>query len=350
MLNSGLLQRYLAGCAGGYVLAFHDITAGKFESLVDGLRPAEAIPLSELVLRSKQGKSTSRLFAITVDDGVGDTVRDLVKKCTVRGWPVTFYLPVQYLEFRNGMIFQWWRNIEPFLPRAILNLPSGRLDLTRPGSVHRLAKEMEALWHGERMECYAMRTMELASYVADQEGVTLDDIKPPAPISWSEVAEISKNDLIRFESHGVTHAAMSALTLQELNHEMAFSRDLIARYTGRPCCHLAYPFGSPRGIGPYAAETARKYYDSAATLTLGTIDSCNFWLLPRIPLYPRNSRLFARLKVLLKCTKTIPFLSRRDTGSPPRQVWRNIAAEKPQSTQSTFPFTTTPGTGAGYGL
>jgi len=32
---------------------------------------------------------------------------------------------------------------------------------------------------------------------------------------------------------------------------------------------------------------------------LGHVDHANPWLLPRIPLYPKNSILFARLKILL---------------------------------------------------
>jgi hypothetical protein len=37
-------------------------------------------------------------------------------------------------------------------------------------------------------------------------------------------------------------------------------------------------------------------------MNLGHVDFANPWLLPRIPLYyPKNSILFARLKILLKC-------------------------------------------------
>jgi len=36
-------------------------------------------------------------------------------------------------------------------------------------------------------------------------------------------------------------------------------------------------------------------------MNLGHVDHANPWLLPRIPLYPKNSILFARLKILLKC-------------------------------------------------
>ncbi len=82
---------------------------------------------------------------------------------------------------------------------------------------------------------------------------------------------------------------------------MKHSRDLVTEHTGRPCRHLAYPFGNWQSIGARAAATAERFYDSAVTMNLGHVDYANPWLLPRIPLYPKNSILFARLKILLKC-------------------------------------------------
>ena len=119
----------------------------------------------------------------------------------------------------------------------------------------------------------------------------------------AEIAQLSRNELISFESHGVTHSAMSALTQEELVFEMRHSQNLISTHTGRPCRHLAYPFGSDRSIGPRAAAVARSFYDSAATMTLGSVDAANPWLLPRIPLYPENPIWYAKLKILLACNR-----------------------------------------------
>ena len=125
------------------------------------------------------------------------------------------------------------------------------------------------MWHSQRMESYLPLTLELADIAMRERGLSIDAIRPPEPITWSEVTQISRDDLIRFESHGVSHAAMSTLTDEELIFEMKHSRDLVSGYTGRPCRHLAYPFGSERSIGPRAALIAQQFYDSAATMTLG---------------------------------------------------------------------------------
>jgi len=297
-----LFQRFITGLSGGFVLAFHEIPPERLAEFVDCLRPAQAVHLSELVQRSKERRSTSGLFAITVDDGVGETVRTLARLFLARAWPATFFLPTRYIDTGEGLMFQWWRRLKPLLPRKKLELKSGVIDLSPSNAVAELSRKMEVLWYSQRLESYLPLTMELVEIVIRESGLTRAAIQPPRPITWREVADTSQNDLIRFESHGVSHAAMSSLTQDELAFEMKHSRDLVTEHTGRPCRHLAYPFGNWQSIGARTAATAERFYDSAVTMKLGHVDCANPWLLPRIPLYLRNSILFARLKILLKCS------------------------------------------------
>ncbi len=306
-MHVSLLQRFVAGFSGGFVLAFHEISPERLAELVDSLRPAEPIHLSELVKRSRQGKSTSGLLAITVDDGVGDNVRGLARLTNARAWPITFYLPTQYLDTGEGMIFQLWRLLKPLLPRRRLELKSGMIDLSLAGSLEEMSRKMELQWHSQRLESYLPLTMELLEIVLREGEVTRSAIRPAPPITWPEVTEFSKNDLIRFESHGVSHVAMSSLTGEEVAFEMKRSRDTVSEHTGRECRHLAYPYGNWQSIGAAAVAAAARFYDSAVTLSLGHVDFAYPWLLPRIPLYSKNSRLVARLKILLNCSSlTVP--------------------------------------------
>ena len=304
MPDFGLFPRLMSAFSGGFVLAFHEIPPDRLAELVECLLPAKPVSLSEIVERSKLRKNTSGLFAITVDDGVGENVRGLSRLCLAKQWPVTFYIPTQYIDTAEGMMFQWWRRLKGFLPQKRIELASGPIDLSSPGAVDRLSRKMEVLWHTQRLQVYYHLTMELVEWVSRQCG--MDAILPPAPITWSEVEALSKNELIRFESHGVSHAAMSTLTEAELAFELKHSRDLVSEHTGRSCRHLAYPFGSPQSIGDRAAAAAERFYDSAATMSMGRVDAAHPWLLPRIPLYLENSTRFARLKVFLKCGANIP--------------------------------------------
>lgn len=326
MQSFNLLQRCMARFSGGFVLALHEISPERLGELVDGVQPFQPVHLSELVERSKQRKSTSGLFAITVDDGVGENVRNLEQLFRARAWPATFYIPTHYLDSREGIAFQWWRRLKPLLPRKRLELSSGVVDLSRAGAVDELSRKMELWWHSQRLESYLPMTMELVEIVLREGRLTRAAIQPAPPITWREVEALSRNDLIRFESHGVSHAAMSSLTEDELVFEMKHSRDLVTEHTGRRCRHLAYPFGSWQSIGVRAAAAAEHWYDSAVTMSLGPVDLANPWLLPRIPLYPENSTRFAQLKILLKCSTLSPLKPER------ADVWNGRGLDKHRPT------------------
>ena len=300
---SALLKHLRTRLSGGFVLAFHDIAPDRLTDLVESLHPARAVSLTELIDRSKGGRPTSGLFAITVDDGVGETVRNLSRVFVARNWPGTFYICTRYVDSMEAMAFQWWRKIMPLLPSKTLSLKSGPLDLSKKRAIQELSKRMERMWHSERLESYLPLIRELAQVAGHEHGLEVASIRPPDPITWSEVAQLSSNELISFESHGVSHAAVATLSEEELLFEMKHSRNVIASHSGRPCRHFAYPFGSERSIGSRAATAAQLFYDSASTMNLGGVDGANPWLLPRIPLYPKNPAWFANLKILLTCNR-----------------------------------------------
>lgn len=286
-----ILPRLARRFTGGFVLAFHGISPERFTALIECLGPFRPVPLGELVERAKRGRPNSGLFAITVDDGVGENVRGLAAALEARQWPGTFYLPTDYLDTGGGMSFQRWRAVEAYLPR---------LYPQRAGE--ELSRRMRTLMHTRPRRDYDPATKELAERLVREGGVEPAALGTPEPISWAEASQLARSNLIRFESHGVSHTAVSALSEEEIAFEMERSRDLISAHTGRECRHFAYPFGSGRSIGALAPTVARRFYDSAATMNLGSVESANPWLLPRIPLYEKNSRAFARVKILLKCT------------------------------------------------
>jgi peptidoglycan/xylan/chitin deacetylase (PgdA/CDA1 family) len=296
------VHRLAGRFTGGFILAFHEIRPARFVELVSALQCFRAVTLSELVDRSRSGKSTSGLFAITVDDGVGENVRGLAGALLSHGWPGTFYLPTGYVDSGWGMPFQWWYKIEPFLAGRLITLNSETLDLRPRGAVRDLWLRMETLWRTRPLDAYLPLIRELVDYVQCECGITRQELTPAAPITWPEVSELSRSDLISFESHGVTHIAVSALTSTELAAELQESRERIEEHTGRPCRHFCYPFGSAEAIGAAAPRAAQRYYDSAVTLSMGPVDAANPWLLPRIPFYEKNSLTFAKLKIALKCT------------------------------------------------
>jgi len=288
--------------AGGFILAFHEIPPERFMAFVNALHRYRAVSLDEIVERQKRGRPTRGLFAITVDDGVGENVRALAGAMMEKGWPGTFYLPTGYIDTGIPMPFQWLRAIEPLLPARKIELKSGTIDLSRPGSKPALWRAMEHLWRRTAPGSYVPLIMELVEVAAREHDLAPNDIGAPAPITWAEVERLSRSDLISFESHGVSHTAVSGLTEREIEWELGHSARTISEHTGRRCRHFCYPFGCATSIGALAPAIAARCYDSAVTMYMGSVDGANPWMLPRIPLYPKNSMLFAGLKMLLKCT------------------------------------------------
>jgi peptidoglycan/xylan/chitin deacetylase (PgdA/CDA1 family) len=272
------------------------------ECLLDGFEGLQAVHLGELVNRAKLGQSTQGLFAITVDDGVSRTVASVAELCMRRSWPVTFFLPTENLDTGVGSAYEWWRQIQPLLRGRKFNLRSGSLEFRRNAAVDELAAEMERLWHSASASSYRPLTMELVDALTAELGVSPDYLRPPKTVPWSTVEALSRNDLFRFESHGISHVALSSMDENELECELRNSRDIVSQHTGKLCRHFAYPFGSVQSIGPLAPVIAQRYYDSAVTMCMGSVDSADLWMLPRIPLYPKNSVMAARLKVLLNCS------------------------------------------------
>jgi peptidoglycan/xylan/chitin deacetylase (PgdA/CDA1 family) len=301
-MDASFVQKFIAKKSRGFVTAFHDISPDKMEHLLDGFEGLQPVHLGELVNRAKLGKSTQGLFAITVDDGVSRTVASVAELCMRRSWPVTFFLPTENLDTGVGSAYEWWRQIQPLLRGRKFKLPSGTIEFPRTAVVDEMAAEMERLWHSASAASYLPITMELVAALREELGVSTDYLRPPKAVAWSTVEALSRNDLFRFESHGVSHVALSAMNEKELEKELRTSRDIVSQHTGRLCRHFAYPFGSVQSIGALAPVVAQRFYDSASTMCMGSVDSADLWMLPRIPLYPKNTIMAARLKVLLNCS------------------------------------------------
>ena len=145
---------------------------------------------------------------------------------------------------------------------------------------------------------YAPLIDELRQWVLEKGLATEEELAAPAPIPWTEVANLSKHEVISFESHGVTHTAVAALSAYQLEAELEISSRRIAECTNKPCKHFCYPYGGRESIGYGAPNLVSERFDTAVTMLRGRIDNHQRILLPRIPIYARDDQDTIRLKVL----------------------------------------------------
>lgn len=293
-----LLHGPLERMRGGYVLAYHNLPGALFEQQIAALAPSRPIPLDELVERHARREPTGGLFAITFDDGVADTVRDIAAVARRRQWPVTFYLPTRYLDEPGGLPFQWLRAVERRAPDCTIELPGETIDLGTAEKRRELVKRLTRVMYTRPWAEYAPRLRAIADALVARGLVEPGALAAPAAVSWAEVETLARDAVLGFESHGISHTAVAALGPDELEHELASSRRIIAEHTGRECRHFCYPYGGPASIGDVAPTVVARHYRSATTMSRGRLGRHALPLLPRIPVYPHDDADQVRLKVL----------------------------------------------------
>jgi len=284
---------------GGYILVFHDLPADAYVKIIEALGPETPLPLCELLERQASGKSTAGLFAITVDDGVGETVRTLAAASIERRWPISFFLPTGYLDKSEDMLFMRWRKVLPHLAGTVVPLRSGTVDLSDPRDFKAFVRNMRQLRHTRPPEEHGAVVMECVEYAVNAGLATRAELEPPLPVLWSDVAKLSRTEFVSFESHGVTHAPVAALSEVALTSELVRSRERVAVYTGRmPRC-FAYPFGGASAIGETAPGIVACHYDWALTMRRGRLRNARCESVPRIPMYAADlMAMVVHLKVL----------------------------------------------------
>ena len=288
-------EKFFHRTNGGYILSFHDLDPFQFESHINSLKPSKPISLDELLKRYQSGKSIKNCFAITFDDGVEKTVINNWEICKKNNWPVTFYLPTDYLNGEN-LPYQKIQFIEKFLKNYDLpELIKNKKKLLNKKKLIKYLTDM--LYTKNDSEVSSILDYFLKIILSKSKKVEKDFM--PNAISWEKVKSISKNSLSSFQSHGVTHTACSSLTEEKLKQEMSKSKTIIENCTGKRVNSFCYPYGSVNSINELSIKVASSYFESATTLIRGRIKNSNLHYLPRIDLYQENPISFVRLKVAL---------------------------------------------------
>jgi peptidoglycan/xylan/chitin deacetylase (PgdA/CDA1 family) len=76
-------------------------------------------------------------------------------------------------------------------------------------------------------------------------------------MDWEKIRQLADCGF-EIGSHGLTHAALTRLPLEEAKDEMRKSKEIIEAALQRPCWHFAFPFGSRRDFNPLLIDYARQ--------------------------------------------------------------------------------------------
>src|SRR5262249_16314258 len=159
--------------------------------------------LSDFVSRLVEGKSTSKLAAITFDDGYALTIESAAQLAQRNGWPMTFYLPTRYLDKGVPYWFQELKHLLEFKQAKKRGLKTLDLTLESRKSVER---EVEALSPRFKSSSSPEQVSELMEEL--RHSVFGGDAQPPnmgAPLAirWARVRELATRAELSFQAHSV---------------------------------------------------------------------------------------------------------------------------------------------------
>lgn len=91
-------------------------------------------------------------------------------------------------------------------------------------------------------------------------------------LTWDEILEMSLSG-IRFGSHTVNHPKLYQLSWDEIESELAQSKQTIEKHLGERISSFAYPYAFPQEDGEFVARLSRLLrkcgYDTCATTAIG---------------------------------------------------------------------------------
>lgn len=195
------------------------------------------------------GASTSRLIAMTLDDGYADNYTHAWPLFRRHQVPFTLYVTTAFPE-RTALL--WWYLLEDaVLEQDVLTLADGsRHSCSSPEQ--RMASFMR------------LRERIIATPQAQRETVLRDILGArfdawPATVerlalSWEQITEMSRDPLVTIGAHTISHPALNTLAETHLLAEVAEGRQRIESHIGKPVRHFCYPFGSEAEVGEREIE------------------------------------------------------------------------------------------------
>ncbi|MFC1682633.1 polysaccharide deacetylase family protein [Candidatus Zixiibacteriota bacterium] len=284
--------------AGGCIICYHHISSRALEAqLRSTSRRYTICSLDEIVSRLEDGKTTAGLMAVTFDDGFAREVEIGSALAVEYGWPMTFYLPTEFIL--SGQV-PWFEEV-------------GCLFKAAPGGEYKLDNLFLKLSHQSSRAAARNRVVRHLFYRprAEIQGLMSElrqtlfgsihrpaDIQTPEPISARRVKELSEHQQISFGVHSESHPFFCTLSEEEIHREMEQSRRLVEEMIGSRAEHFCYPYGDARSIGAQAPKIAGDLFRSSTTALRGRCrPEVDLAMLPRIALFEHDTAAMAGLRV-----------------------------------------------------
>lgn len=285
------------------VLCYHRISKEKLNQHINYYKSQfNVVPLKTLLNTVFQNNTTTVLgnkkimLSLTMDDCYTDDFFHAFKVCQSNKVHCTYFVPTFYSE---GNMPMWPLRFVKFLES--LNIPSSLYDFN--GTLvcfnsNRDIQKFSSKWFNE-FQNGITQTLEIEKIFDVFFNINNFSDRSSKVIDKEIILSCSKNPYATFESHSYSHAKLTFCNDNQLNEEfinsLEYLDELIPDKSHNVFC---YPYGGKFHIGE-SYKKLSNYYKFGVTLQKGVISKkSNKVLLPRIPIYEKDSIYSIRMKIL----------------------------------------------------
>ena len=236
------------------------VTVGQFKSLLEMIsRNYHPVALADAAQQIREGQAFKPgTVAITFDDGYLDVYKNAYPLLKAFNIPATLFITTGVIG--DECKYLWWDDVDYFCRTDGWTIPE--LDESFPAELRTAAQLMAHLSDTRTAAIEASIRAALLGVSVDERNrfiarlgasIPVDGVRPPLMLSWDHVREMS--GLIEISNHTVSHRLLDELDEQQIQQEIATSKEQIEQVTGNECRGLAYPGGV---YTPEVVDIARK--------------------------------------------------------------------------------------------
>ena len=230
----------------------------------------EIISLDAVYQRLQTGHGGRKFIAFTFDDGYSDNLTHaypILKKYNI---PFIIYVATNYPD---GELTPWWYPLEELI------LKRDRLEFKEDGQLYKFncssLPEKEITFHNIRALLMGGGQADLLDRVQqffDFYNVNLIEATRGYMLSWDQINELSKTNLVSFGAHTVNHLALNRLSEESVTQEVLNSKTRLEFKLQKTVDHFSYPFGSSEEANQREFAIAKKCgFKTSTTARWGNI-------------------------------------------------------------------------------
>jgi peptidoglycan/xylan/chitin deacetylase (PgdA/CDA1 family) len=235
-----------------------------FESFIVDLldKNYKFISLDRLYEVLKNREKVNKNVVLTFDDGYKDNydfAYPILKKYNV---PFTIYISTSFPEMTAIL---WWYVLEDIVinnDKVILSNNEDYLCKTNKQKISSFIAIRKKIMNLNPNSFLTDLDLLLSNYQIDWKSKCEE-----LAISWSQIQELSEDDLVTIAGHTKNHYPLNKLTINNARFEIEEANNLIESKIGRFVNHLAYPFGGASEINYREIEIVKSLNLKTAVTT-----------------------------------------------------------------------------------